>query len=83
MKALRDFLSDPSLKTLDVDGTERLELHGKVLQRKRMLREVFIEFHNLFHRLADRYFQVEGLEVELGAGIAPIRDSYQIGRAHV
>src|SRR5207253_2828014 len=76
MKALRDFLSDPSLKTLDVDGAERLELHEKVLQRKRMLREVFIEFHHLFNRLADRYFKVEGLEVELGAGIAPMRDSY-------
>lgn len=76
MKALRDFLSDPSLKALDVDGTERLELHEKVLERKRMLREVFIEFHHSFHRLADRYFKVQGLEVELGAGIAPMRNSY-------
>ncbi|WP_250962194.1 methyltransferase domain-containing protein [Pseudomonas sp. CG7] len=41
-----------------------------------MLREVFVEFHHGFHRLADRYFKVEGLEVELGAGIAPMRDSY-------
>jgi Methylase involved in ubiquinone/menaquinone biosynthesis len=61
---------------LDVDGSERLELHGKVLERKRMLREVFVEFHHAFHRLADRYFKVEGLEVELGAGIAPMRNSY-------
>lgn len=76
MKALRDFLSDPSLKALDVDGSERLELHEKVLERKRMLREVFIEFHHSFHRLADRYFKVKGLEVELGAGIAPMRNSY-------
>jgi len=76
MKALRDFLSDPSLKALDVDGVERLELHERVLERKRMLREVFIEFHHSFHRLADRYFKVKGLEVELGAGIAPMRNSY-------
>lgn len=61
---------------MDVDGGERLELHGKVLERKRMLREVFVEFHHAFHRLADRYFKVEGLEVELGAGIAPMRHSY-------
>ncbi len=61
---------------MDVDGSERLELHGKVLERKRMLREVFVEFHHAFHRLADRYFKVEGLEVELGAGIAPMRNSY-------
>ncbi|CAH0227259.1 class I SAM-dependent methyltransferase [Pseudomonas brassicacearum] len=41
-----------------------------------MLREVFVEFHHAFHRLAARYFKVEGLEVELGAGIAPMRNSY-------
>jgi len=76
MKALRDFLSDPSLRTLDVDGPERLELHEKVLERKRMLREVFVEFHYSFHRLAGRYFKGAGLEIELGAGIAPMRDSY-------
>lgn len=76
MKALRDFLSDPSLRTLDVDGPERLELHEKVLARKRMLREVFIEFHHSFHRLSRRYFKGTGLEIELGAGIAPMRDSY-------
>ncbi|MFC6573764.1 MULTISPECIES: class I SAM-dependent methyltransferase [unclassified Pseudomonas] len=35
-----------------------------------------MEFHHAFHRLADRYFKVEGLEVELGAGIAPMRNSY-------
>ncbi|XXE51896.1 methyltransferase domain-containing protein [Pseudomonas sp. R3-56] len=61
---------------MDVDGCERLELHGKVLERKQMLREIFVEFHHAFRRLADRYFQVGGLEVELGAGIAPMRDSY-------
>lgn len=41
-----------------------------------MLRDVFVEFHHAFRRLADRYFQAGGLEVELGAGIAPMRDSY-------
>ncbi len=41
-----------------------------------MLRDVFVEFHHGFHRLADRYFKVQGLEVELGAGIAPMRNSY-------
>lgn len=61
---------------MDVDGIERLELHDKVLGRKRMLREVFVEFHHAFHRLAARYFTAQGLEVELGAGIAPMRNSY-------
>ena len=76
MKALRKLLSDPSLKALDVDGPERLDLHEKVLARKPMLQEVFIEFHHAFHDLAERYFKVSGLEIELGAGIAPMRNSY-------
>jgi len=76
VKTLRELLSEPSLNEFDVDGLERLELHEKILERKRMLREVFFEFHHSFHRLADRYFNVEGLEIELGAGIAPMRNSY-------
>jgi len=76
VKALRDFLADPSLKTLDVDGVERLELHKRILERKRMLKDVFVEFHHAFHRLAERHFKVEGLQVEIGAGIAPMRDTY-------
>jgi SAM-dependent methyltransferase len=76
MKALRNVLSEPSLRTLDINAPERLELHKSILQRKQMLKDVFVEFHHSFHRLADRHFKVKGLEVELGAGIAPMRDSY-------
>ncbi|KAA8559047.1 hypothetical protein FX985_05415 [Pseudomonas extremaustralis] len=76
MKGFRSFLLDPTLKMLDVDGPERFQLHSKILERKRMLKDVFIEFHHDFHHLADRYFNVAGLEIELGAGIAPMRDSY-------
>lgn len=76
MRLLLDLLRDPSLDAVDVDGAERLVLHGKMLQRKRMLREVFIEFHHLFRRLDRRFLNGDGLEIELGAGIAPMRDSY-------
>lgn len=76
MKGLRGFLLDPSLKMLDVDGPERLQLHSRVLERKQMLKDVFVEFHHTFHRLADRYFKVAGVEIELGAGVAPMRNSY-------
>lgn len=76
MKAFMEYLSEPSLKKFDVDGIERLELHGKVLESKQMLKEVFTEFHHSFHQLAARFFKVNGLEVELGAGVAPMRKSY-------
>lgn len=76
MKGLRGFLLDPSLKMLDVDGPERHQLHSRVLERKQMLKDVFVAFHHTFHRLADRYFKVAGVEIELGAGVAPMRNSY-------
>lgn len=76
MKGLFDLLRDPSITGMDVDGSDRLEFHGKILARKRMLREVFTEFHHAFHRLDQRFFSAQGLKIELGAGIAPMRETY-------
>ncbi|WP_248799626.1 class I SAM-dependent methyltransferase [Pseudomonas sp. MWU13-2105] len=76
MSIIRNFLTDPTLKKLDVDAAERLDLHQKVLQQKPMLREVFSDFHHSCKRLAERYLYPEGLEIEIGAGIAPMRESY-------
>ncbi|QKV63224.1 methyltransferase domain-containing protein [Pseudomonas sp. 43A] len=77
MKGFIAFLSEPSLKKFDVDGIERIELHSKVLETKQMLKEVFVEFHHSFHELAARHIPAKGLEVELGAGVAPMRDTYR------
>jgi SAM-dependent methyltransferase len=76
VKWLLDRLRDPSVNDIDVDGDGRLTAHSKMLARKRMLREVFTEFHHSFHRLDQQYFSASGLQVELGAGIAPMRDSF-------
>jgi len=76
MKRVIEFLRDPCLNGLDIDGENRLEFHGNMLIKKRMLREVFIEFHHLFKKLEQRFFSGAGIEVELGAGVSPIRDTY-------
>ncbi len=76
MRRLLDFLSDPLLDGLDVDKENRLELHRKMLDKKRMLREVFTEFHHLFRKLDLQFISGSGIEVELGAGVSPMRDSY-------
>jgi SAM-dependent methyltransferase len=76
MRRLLDLLSDPLLDGMDVDGVSRLELHRKMLEKKRMLRDVFTEFHHLFKKLDQRYFSGKGAEIELGAGVSPMRDSY-------
>ena len=76
MRRLFDLLSDPLLEGMDVDGVSRLDLHRKMLTKKRMLRDVFTEFHHLFKKLDQQFFTGNGAEVELGAGISPIRDSF-------
>lgn len=73
---LIDYLREPQLDGLDVDSEERIELHAQALNRKRMLRTVFQEFHKQFKRLEGHFFSGEGVEVEIGAGVAPIRDSF-------
>ena len=76
MRRLLDLLRDPLLEGMDVDGVNRLELHRKMLDKKRMLREVFTEFHHLFRKLERQFLTGKGVEVELGAGVSPMRDSY-------
>ena len=76
MKSLIALLRDPSIDQMDVDGQDRLIIHGRMLARKTMLREVFREFHQRFRALDERFFSSNGSRIELGAGIAPVRDSY-------
>lgn len=76
MNWIANYLRDSSVKDLNVDGGDRLLIHGKILARKPMLQDVFNSFHHAFDRLDRRFLSAAGLRVELGAGVAPIRDSY-------
>lgn len=76
MKIILDLLRYPSIENIDVDGKDRLLIHGNILANKPMLREVFTDFHHAFRRLDEKYLSAQGLKIELGAGVAPIRDSY-------
>jgi SAM-dependent methyltransferase len=76
VKRLIDQLRDSSIENVDVDSEDRLVIHSKILARKPMLREVFTEFHHDFRRLDEKFISAPGLKIEIGAGIAPIRDSY-------
>ena len=61
---------------VDVDGENRLSVHSKAFSRKPLLRDVFKEFHQIFRKLDEKYLTGRGAVVELGAGVAPVRDSY-------
>ncbi len=76
MKSLVDLLREPAVENINVDDENRLTVHARMLERKPLLREVFSEFHHLFHRLDEKFFSARGLRVEIGAGVSPIRNSY-------
>ena len=76
MTSMIDWLRDDSLSGIDVDAEARMAAHAQVLARKPILRAVFAEFHHLFRALDERYLTGLGKRIELGAGIAPMRDSY-------
>ena len=76
MGHLLNLLREPGADALDVDSGARLACHKAVFDRKRMIREVFGEFHALFRRLENRYLDGKGIAIELGAGVAPMRDTY-------
>ena len=55
MGALFDLLKEPGIDAIDIDGERRIALHRAVLERKPMIRDVFLEFHRLFAQLDQRY----------------------------
>jgi SAM-dependent methyltransferase len=77
MRALLDLLREPGFDEDEVDGVARLSCHRAILERKRMVREVFLEIHGLFRKLEARYLDGAGIRIEVGAGVAPMRDSFQ------
>lgn len=76
MKSIARMLRDPMLDQLGVNGVERLDMHAGILSRKPILKKVFSEFHKDFRRLDERFLTADGARIELGAGVAPIRDTY-------
>lgn len=74
MKYLINLLRYPALNHMDMDGITRLIYHRKLLKSKPMLQQVFKEFHQKFDELDKHYFPVEGARIELGSGIAPMRN---------
>ncbi len=72
----RKILAAPEIAKVDVDSLTRLQSHKAVLDRKPMLREVFQEIHRSFLELDRQHFiDTGGMRVELGAGVAPIRET--------
>jgi SAM-dependent methyltransferase len=76
MQALLDRLREPGLAGVALDGPARFAAHRRVLERKRMLRDVFEECRRSMRRLAQTHLTTSAPAIELGAGVAPMRDTF-------
>jgi len=68
IKKLRNWLHEPRVIGVDVDENSLLDIHSAILRDKLMLRSAFETFYRDMADLCDRFFVVDGLEVELGTG---------------
>jgi len=68
MDKFRKLLTEPKVAGIDVDSNLLLERHMAVLRDKVLLRSAFETFYEDMAGCCNRYFQVDGLEVELGTG---------------
>lgn len=75
MSSIPRWLQEPDVADCPVDGLARFDAHRAVLRRKRMIRGVFDEFHNIFIALDSQYFKCDGLVIELGAGVYPVKET--------
>lgn len=71
---LRDFLAEPRMAGVDIDGDARIAVHRRILREKKMIREVFAELYRLCVDLDARYFSSSGVRVELGAGASLMKE---------
>lgn len=76
MRRLAELLLEPEVLGCPVDGPERLGAHRRVLSRKRMIRDVFREFHEVLRGLDETLLGGTGAVIELGAGVFPVKESY-------
>ncbi len=72
---IADLLREPALAGIDVDGVERMRAHRAIIDRKPMIRAVFMEIHRLMLGLEAQYLTAQGVRLEIGAGVWPIRES--------
>jgi len=55
MRFLVGWMRDPILNDMDVDSECRFTLHRQMLQKKKILREVFADFHHVFRELDSQF----------------------------
>ncbi|OFX80118.1 MAG: methyltransferase [Bacteroidetes bacterium GWE2_29_8] len=62
---------------MDYNSDELTKIHRLILEEKPMMKNVFISFHKTIKKYAKQYLHNDGIEVELGAGVYPIKNTFK------
>ncbi len=76
LRPIREWLIEPRVRGLDVDGEEFSLAHRQVLMSKQMLRRLFLHFYRDCRRMDLRYFHGTGSRLEIGSGSSFIGEVY-------
>ncbi len=69
-------LYDPRLKGVDVNSSELLKVHQRILEEKPLMRHVFTHFYTECKNNSERYFIQGGKEIEIGAGVSSFKSIF-------
>jgi SAM-dependent methyltransferase len=76
LKPIIRLLSDPRLKSVDVDSDHLLEIHRQIMIEKPMMNQVFRGFYDFCINTDQAYFNPSGLRIEIGAGVSFFKEVY-------
>ena len=71
---LRELLKEPSITGVDIDDDSLLQVHSEILKNKILLRSAFETFYKDMIIQRNQYFNVDGIEIELGSGAGFFKD---------
>lgn len=76
LRRLRALLAEPRLAGIDLESGARIAAHRRLLQEKKLIRDIFVEMYRFCAALDERWFSGAGARVELGAGASLIKDYF-------
>ena len=76
-KSFLNILRLKNVNTTSINSEDRLKFHRATLNSKKLLKDTFTYYHNLFNKYDKEFLSCEkGIRVELGSGIYPIKMTY-------
>ena len=68
LKSIRRKLSDHRLEGINPDSVEFVEIHRQIMSERKYMQDISKEFYQTIIKLDEKYFNGNGLRLEIGAG---------------